>query len=50
MLKKNNISIKQAEISVKINQNNATQSKAAILPTINAGAQQNYNFGQTRVL
>ena len=44
---KNNISIKQAEISVKINQNNATQSKAAILPTINAGAQHNYNFGQT---
>ena len=31
---KNNISIKQAEISVKINQNNTTQSKAAILPTV----------------
>ncbi|MES2762537.1 MAG: TolC family protein [Bacteroidota bacterium] len=44
---KNNISIKQAEISAKINQNNATQSKAAILPTVNAGAQHTYNFGRT---
>ncbi|MCD6017077.1 MAG: transporter [Bacteroidetes bacterium] len=44
---KNNISIKQAEIAAKINQNNATQSKAAILPTVNAGAQHTYNFGRT---
>lgn len=44
---KNNISLKQAEISAKINQNNATQSKAAILPTVNAGAQHTYNFGRT---
>jgi outer membrane protein len=44
---KNNISIKQAEISAKINYNNAVQSKAAILPTINAGAQHTYNFGRT---
>ncbi len=44
---KNNISLKQAEISTKINQNNAVQSKAAILPTVNAGAQHTYNFGRT---
>jgi outer membrane protein len=44
---KNNISLKQAEISAKINHNNATQSKAAILPTVNAGAQHTYNFGRT---
>ena len=44
---KNNISLKQAEIATKINKNNATQSKAAILPTVNAGAQHTYNFGRT---
>lgn len=44
---KNNISLKQSEISAKINKNNAAQSKAAILPTINAGAQHTYNFGRT---
>lgn len=44
---KNNISLKQSEISAKINKNNANQSKAAILPTINAGAQHTYNFGRT---
>jgi len=44
---KNNISLKQSEISARINKNNATQSKAAILPTVNAGAQHTYNFGRT---
>lgn len=44
---KNNISLKQAELNTFINKNNATQSKAAILPTINAGAQHTYNFGRT---
>lgn len=44
---KNNISLKQSEINAKINKNNATQSKAAILPTVNAGAQHTYNFGRT---
>jgi len=44
---KNNISIKQAELTTQINHNNAVQSKAAILPTINAGAQHTYNFGRT---
>ena len=44
---KNNISLKQAEIATKINKNNAVQSKATILPTVNAGAQHTYNFGRT---
>lgn len=44
---KNNISLKQSEITTKINKNNLTQSKAAILPTVNAGAQHTYNFGRT---
>lgn len=44
---KNNISLKQSEISTRINRNNANQSKAAILPTVNAGAQHTYNFGRT---
>lgn len=44
---KNNIGLKQSEISARINKNNATQSKAAILPTVNAGAQHTYNFGRT---
>lgn len=44
---KNNIGLKQAELSNFVNKNNTTQSKAAILPTINAGAQHTYNFGRT---
>lgn len=44
---KNNINLKQSEISTRISKNNATQSKAAILPTVNAGAQHTYNFGRT---
>lgn len=44
---KNNISLKQSEISTRISKNNATQSKAAILPSVNAGAQHTYNFGRT---
>ncbi len=44
---KNNITLKQSEISAQINKNNALQSKASILPTVNAGAQHTYNFGRT---
>jgi outer membrane protein len=44
---KNNISLKQAELTTQINKNNANQSKASILPTVNAGAQHTYNFGRT---
>ncbi|MEO6305227.1 MAG: TolC family protein, partial [Bacteroidia bacterium] len=44
---KHNIALNQAALSSEINKNNTTQSKAAILPSLNAGAQHNYNFGQT---
>ncbi|MDP1802358.1 MAG: TolC family protein [Bacteroidota bacterium] len=44
---KHNITLKQAALSSEINKNNTTQSKASVLPSLNAGAQHNYNFGQT---
>ncbi len=44
---KNNITLKQSELNTFINKNNANQSKAVILPTLNAGAQHTYNFGRT---
>ena len=44
---KHNISVNQAALSSEINKNNTTQSKAAVLPSLNAGVQHNYNFGQT---
>ena len=44
---KHNISLKQAALNSEINKNNTTQSKASVLPSLNAGAQHNYNFGQT---
>ena len=44
---KHNITLKQAALNSEINKNNTLQSKAAILPSLNAGAQHNYNFGQT---
>ena len=44
---KNNITLKQSEISATINKNNVVQSKASILPTVNAGVQHTYNFGRT---
>jgi outer membrane protein len=42
-----NLTLKQQGINNEINKNNTTQSKAQILPTLNAGASHNYNFGQT---
>ena len=44
---KHNISLKQSEITTQINKNYSVQSQAAILPTINLGAQHTYNFGRT---
>lgn len=44
---KHNISLKQSEITTQINKNNSVQSEAAILPTLNAFGQHNYNFGKT---
>ena len=42
-----NISLKQAALNSEISKNNSNQSKAAALPSLNMGAQHNYNFGQT---
>ena len=44
---KHNITLKQAALNSEINKNNTLQSKASVLPSLNAGAQHNYNFGQT---
>jgi outer membrane protein len=42
-----NISLKQSALTNEINKNNTNQSKASVLPTLNAGASHVYNFGQT---
>lgn len=42
-----NIPLKQTAISNEISKNNTTQSKAQVLPSVNAGINHNYNFGQT---
>lgn len=45
--KKHNISLKQTGINNEITLNNVNQSKAASLPSLNAAATHQYNFGQT---
>jgi outer membrane protein len=42
-----NISLKQSALNNEINRNNADQTKAAVLPSLNAGVSHVYNFGQT---
>ncbi len=44
---KNNPTIKQNAVNAEINQVSYNQSKAAILPSLNAGANHTYNSGQT---
>ena len=44
---KHNTLIRQSELNNQINKNNTLQSKAAILPNLNAGAAHTYNFGRT---
>jgi outer membrane protein len=44
---KHNIMLQQAEINNQINKNNSVQTKAGILPSLNAGAAHTYNFGRT---
>lgn len=44
---KNNLTLKQSEITSEINQISMTQSKASILPSLNAGANHTYNIGRT---
>lgn len=43
----NNITIKQSEISTEIADVNFTQSKLALLPTINGSSSYSYNFGRS---
>ncbi|HTA61252.1 MAG TPA: TolC family protein [Bacteroidia bacterium] len=44
---KNNLSLKQSQINTDINKVNYNQSKATILPSVNAGGNHTYNMGQT---
>ncbi|MEO8761523.1 MAG: TolC family protein, partial [Bacteroidia bacterium] len=44
---KNNPTLKQNALSADINQVSYTQSKAAILPSVNAGGNHTYNIGKT---
>lgn len=44
---KNNITVQQSEAQVDIATNNLKQSKMALLPTVNASASNNYNFGRS---
>lgn len=44
---KHNILLRQTEINNQITRNNSVQSKAVLLPNINAGAAHTYNFGRT---
>ena len=45
--KNHNIGLKQSNLNNEINLNNANQTKASVLPTLNAAATHQYNFGQT---
>ncbi|MEI6019837.1 MAG: TolC family protein [Bacteroidota bacterium] len=45
--KNHNISLKQSNLNNQITLNNADQSKLGLLPSVNAAATHQYNFGQT---
>lgn len=42
-----NLSLKQQSLSNEISKNNSTQVRSSVLPSLNAGATHQYNFGQT---
>jgi outer membrane protein len=44
---KNNIQVKQTQLSADLAQSNLTQSKANLLPSLNANASNFYNYGKT---
>ena len=44
---KNNISVKQSELSTELSKVNLQQSKANLLPNLNGNASHSYNFGRT---
>jgi len=43
----NNIQIKQQELNARYSENTLTQSKATVLPSLNASASHNYSFGRS---
>lgn len=43
----NNIQVKQAMLQIDVNRDAVLQSKLNLLPSLNAGAQHGYNYGQT---
>ena len=43
----NNIQIKQQKLNLDMQENNVIQSKAALLPGVNANASHSYNYGRT---
>jgi outer membrane protein len=44
---KHNLNLRQTALGNEITKNNGDQSKAGLLPSVNAGASHVYNFGQT---
>ncbi len=44
---KNNIQIKQSELSIELAKVNLTQSEANLLPSLNGNASHSYNYGRT---
>ncbi len=42
-----NLSVKRSDLNLQISDANLTQSKYNVLPSVNAGATNTYNFGQT---
>ena len=44
---KNNIQIKQSELNTELSKVTLTQSKANLLPSLNANASHSYNIGRT---
>lgn len=42
-----NLSLKQQGLSNEMSKNNSTQVRSSVLPSLNAGATHQYNFGQT---
>ena len=44
---KNNLTLKQSELTSEMNKTNLLQSKANILPSLNVGANHTYNIGRT---
>ena len=43
----NNIQLKQQELNIQLSENNLTQSKLELLPSLGAGASQTYRFGRS---